>query len=72
MVTFRAICCIHCSFGWTVIPAMSTLRGAVRYEEVDEAGRPVITRKVGTVYIRKSALAGRRYPDVLEITMISR
>src|SRR5450631_424222 len=20
------ICCIHCSFGWTVIPAMSTLR----------------------------------------------
>src|SRR5258708_26522360 len=26
IVTFRAICCIHCSFGWMVIPAISTLR----------------------------------------------
>src|SRR5215469_486963 len=26
IVTFRVICCIHCSFGWIVRPAISTLR----------------------------------------------
>jgi hypothetical protein len=43
IVTFRAICCIHCSFGCIVRPAISTLRLSRWMVEVTHVGRVLVT-----------------------------
>jgi len=43
IVTFRVICCIHCSFGWIVRPAISTLRLSRWMVEVTHVGRGLVT-----------------------------
>ncbi len=34
-------------------------KGAVRYKEVDAEGKDAFDAKIGTVYVRKSALPGK-------------
>ena len=52
MVTFRAICCIHCSVGWVVIPAISTCRLA-RWM-VDRISAPYSGETEGSLLCDKS------------------
>lgn len=48
-------------------------KGAVRYQEVDGAGQPITQSDpgcvIGTLYIRKSALAGKPAPDRIYISI---
>jgi hypothetical protein len=41
-------------------------KGAHRYEEVDDGSGDV---KIGSLYIRKTAMAGRQRPDSLTVTI---
>lgn len=44
-------------------------KGAVRYQEIDSNGKPVLTNYIlGTLYIRKSALTAP-YPKILLVTL---
>ena len=43
-------------------------KGAVRYKEVDEAGKDAFAPVVGTLYVRKSAMPGR-VPAKLTVTI---
>jgi hypothetical protein len=45
-------------------------KGAIRYQEVDSSGRPIELEAatIGTLYVRKSAIAGP-IPQTLTITV---
>ena len=45
-------------------------KGAVRYKEVNADGTDVFDAKIGTLYVRKSAMPGR-VVDKLEVTVRS-
>src|SRR5450759_5448928 len=59
MVAFRAICCIHCSFGWTVIPAMSTLR-----LKMDEKQHVVCHQSAQRKYLHCEKVGPRQHRQV--------
>jgi hypothetical protein len=46
-------------------------KGALRYQEIDTDGNRVTSglMQMGTVYLRKTALAGRR-PTIIQVTAI--
>lgn len=44
-------------------------KGAVRYQEVDPDGQPAFAPKIGTLYVRKSALPSRDIPQGVTITV---
>lgn len=45
-------------------------KGAVRYQEVDAPGKPAFAAKVGSLYMRKTALPGS-IPQALNVTIKS-
>jgi hypothetical protein len=44
-------------------------KGAVRFQEVGEDGKPAFAPSVGTLYIRKSALPEAKIPQTLSVTI---
>jgi hypothetical protein len=46
-------------------------KGALRYQEVDEAGQPVeqVWAKVGTMYLRKTAFERGAAPQSITVTV---
>ena len=44
-------------------------KGAVRFQEVGEDGKPAFAPSIGTLYIRKSALPDGKIPQVLTVTI---
>lgn len=44
-------------------------KGAVRFQEVSEDGKPAFAPSIGTLYIRKSALADGKIPQTLTVTI---
>jgi hypothetical protein len=44
-------------------------KGAVRFQEVGEYGKPAFAPSVGTLYIRKSALTDGKIPQSLTVTI---
>jgi hypothetical protein len=46
-------------------------KGAVRYQEVGEDGKPAFAPQVGTLYIRKSAMSDGRVPKALIVNVKS-
>ena len=46
-------------------------QGAVRYQEVDEKGKPeYMSAKIGSLYIRKTAFErGTSFPQILHVTI---
>jgi hypothetical protein len=44
-------------------------KGAVRFQEVSEDGKPAFAPSIGTLYIRKSALADGKIPQMLTVTI---
>jgi AIPR protein len=46
-------------------------KGAVRFQEVGEDGKPAFAPSVGTLYVRKSALADGKIPQTLTVTIRS-
>jgi len=44
-------------------------KGAVRFQEVGEDGKPAFAPSVGTLYVRKSALAEGKIPQTLTVTI---
>jgi hypothetical protein len=44
-------------------------KGAVRYQEVEADGKPAFAPKVGTLYLRKTALPGRPLSRLLVTIM---
>jgi len=45
-------------------------KGAVRFQEVGEDGKPAFAPSIGTLYIRKSALADGKIPQTLTVTIM--
>ena len=46
-------------------------KGAVRYQEVDAVNKPVFAPKIGTLYVRKSAMNNGSIPQVLDVTVVA-
>lgn len=46
-------------------------KGAVRFQEVGDDGRPAFAPKVGTLYVRKSAIPDGNIPKLIEVTFKS-
>ena len=44
-------------------------KGAVRFQEVGEDGKPAFAPSIGTLYIRKSALPDGKIPQTLTVTI---
>ena len=47
-------------------------KGALRYQQVDNNGKPVTTNngaEVGTLYVRKTAFNGSGFPKNLKVTL---
>ena len=44
-------------------------KGAVRFQEIGEDGKPAFAPSTGTLYIRKSALADGKIPQTLTVTI---
>ena len=42
-------------------------KGAVRFQEVSEDGKPAFAPSIGTLYIRKSALPDGKIPQTLTV-----
>jgi hypothetical protein len=42
-------------------------KGAVRFQEVGEDGKPAFAPSIGTLYIRKSALPDGKIPQTLTV-----
>lgn len=47
-------------------------KGAVRYAEVDANGAPAFAPKIGTLYVRKTALPSTTIPQEVELTVTFR
>ena len=44
-------------------------KGAVRFQEVGEDGKPAFAPSIGTLYIRKLALPDGKIPQTLTVTI---
>src|ERR1700735_1498234 len=44
-------------------------KGAMRFQEVGEDGKPAFAPSIGTLYIRKSALPDGKIPQTLTVTI---
>lgn len=46
-------------------------KGAVRFQEVGEDGKPAFAPQIGTLYVRKSAMTDGKIPQTLNVTIES-